>query len=288
MKISFLEPCGYCAGVDRAINLAIKVKKDNPNSNVVVLGMLVHNSFTLKTLEEHGIKTIYKKGSSLDELVDEIKEPSIVILSAHGHSKALEEKILKNDHKILDATCPFVAKSMDEIKNELSIGKDVFYIGVRNHPEANAALSLGKKVHLIDISDIKIPQINNDYPVVISQTTLSEYEVASIYKQIKTLYKSAKIVKGICNASTQKQKAILSLDKDVDKIFVVGDLNSNNCKTLFELAKKTYPTIDVQWIQGPDDVNPDELMKYNHVVFSSGASTPSEILTNIRMKFLFY
>lgn len=286
MKISFLEPCGYCAGVDRAINLSIKVKEENPNSNVVVLGMLVHNSFTLKTLEEHGIKTIYKKGSSLDELVDEIKEPSIVILSAHGHSKALEEKILKNGHKIIDATCPFVTKSMEEIKNELSFGKDVFYIGVKNHPEANAALSLGKKIHFLDINNISIPEIDNNYPVVISQTTLSEYEVSKIFEDIKNKYKCAKIVKGICNASTQRQKAILSLDKDVDKIFVVGDLNSNNCKTLFELAKRTYPTIDVQWIQGPDDINVDELVHFNHVVFSSGASTPKEILTDIRMKLL--
>lgn len=288
MKITFLEPCGYCAGVDRAINLSIKVKEENPNSEVVVLGMLVHNSFTLKTLEEHGIKTVYKKGSSIDELVDEIKEPSIVILSAHGHSKALEEKILKHGHKIIDATCPFVQKSMEEIKKELSLGKDVFYIGVKNHPESNAALSLGNNVHLIDINNISIPKINNNYPVVISQTTLSEFEVSKVCENIKNMYKCARVVKGICNASTQRQKSILSLDKDVDKIFVVGDFNSNNCKTLFELAKKTYPTIDVQWIQGPDDVNPDELQDLNHVVFSSGASTPSQILTEIRMKFLMY
>lgn len=286
MKVTILEPYGYCAGVDLAINLAIKTKHENASNNVVVLGMLVHNSNSLETLEKHGIKTIFKKNSSLDELIDEIKEPSIVILTAHGHSKAIEEKLLKNGHKIVDVTCPFVKKSMEEIKKEISLENDVFYIGVKNHPEANASLSLGSKVHLIDINNPVIPEISNNSPTIISQTTLSEHEVSNIFKEIKNKYKNAKFIKGICNASTLRQNAILSLDKDVDKIYVVGGLNSNNSKTLFNLAKSTYPNISVELIQNADDIKEKDLLGLSHIVISSGASTPKEVIEQIKIKLL--
>lgn len=286
MKVTILEPYGYCAGVDLAINLAIKTKQENASKNVVVLGMLVHNSNSLETLEKHGIKTIFKKNSSLDELIDEIKEPSIVILTAHGHSKAIEEKLLKLGHKIVDATCPFVKKSMEEINKEISSENDVFYIGVKNHPEANASLSLGNKVRLIDVNDPVIPEISNDSPTIISQTTLSENEVSSIFNEIKSKYKNAKFIKGICNASTLRQNAILSLDKDVDKIYIVGGLNSNNSKTLFNLAKSTYPNMNVELIQNADDIKEKDLLGLSHIVISSGASTPKEVIEQIKNKLL--
>lgn len=286
MKVTVLEPYGYCAGVELAINLAINTKKENPQNNVVVLGMLVHNKDSLKTLEKHGIKTIFKKNSSLDELVDEIKTPSIVILTAHGHSKSLEEKLLKNGHKIVDATCPFVKKSMSEIKGEISLEKSVFYIGVKNHPESNAALSLDKNVHLIDIKNPIIPNINDNSPLVISQTTLAESEILDIIEKIKTKYKNARIIKGICNASTMRQKAILSIDKSVDKIYIVGGLNSNNSKTLFNLAKKTYPNISVELIQNADKIKEKDLFGLSHIAISSGASTPKEVIEQIKNKLL--
>ena len=286
MKVTVLEPSGYCAGVELAIRLAIKTKVDNASKNVVVLGMLVHNQDSLKALEKYNIKTIFKENSSLEELVDELKVPSIVILTAHGHSKSLEEKLIKNGHKIVDATCPFVQKSMDEINADISKRKDVFYIGIKNHPEANAALSLGKNVHLIDLKNPSIPKINSDSPTVISQTTLAESEVQSIIDQIKVLYKNAKIIKGICNASTLRQQAILSLDKSVDKLYVVGGLNSNNSKTLFNLAKTTYPNLNVELIQNADDIKEKDLKGLSHIAISSGASTPIEVIDQIKNKLL--
>lgn len=286
MKVTVLEPYGYCAGVDLAINLAIKTKEENASKNVVVLGMLVHNQDSLKTLEKHGIKTIFKENSSLDELVNEIKEPSVVILSAHGHSKAIENKLIKNGHQIVDATCPFVKKSMEEISSELSSNNSVFYIGVKNHPEANAALSLGEKVYLIDFKNPIVPIINSDSPLVICQTTLSESEISGAISLIKNKYKNAKFVKGICNASTLRQTAILSLDNTVDMIYVVGGANSNNSKTLFNLAKSHYPNIKVELIQNADDIKEKDLIGLSHIAISSGASTPKEVIEQIKDKLL--
>jgi len=286
MKVTVLEPCGYCAGVDLAINLAIKTKQENSSKNVVVLGMLVHNEDSLKTLEKHGIKTIYKANSSLDELINEINEPSIVILTAHGHSKAIENKLIAKGHEIVDATCPFVKKSMAEISNEINNNNSVFYIGVKNHPEANAALSLSDKVYLINALNPIIPTINSDSPMVISQTTLSESEIKNAVLLIKNKYKNAKFVKGICNASTLRQKAILSLDKSVDMIYVVGGANSNNSKTLFNLARINYPNIKVQMIQNTDDIKEKDLLGLSHIAISSGASTPKEVIEQIKNKLL--
>lgn len=286
MKVTVLEPSGYCSGVERAIKIAIETKKEHQNMNVVVLGMLVHNEDSLKSLQKQGINTIYKKDCSLEQLINEIKEPSIVILSAHGHAISVEEKLIKNGHCIVDATCPFVKTSMQKIFEEVNKGVPVFYIGVKNHPEANAALSLSKNVVFIDYKEQQIPNLSSESPLVISQTTLSKFEVEEINKKIAGKYPKARFLEGICHASTQRQEALMNLDKDVDLIYVVGGSNSNNSKTLFNLAKKLYPTIQVRLIQNASEINKKDLLGLSHIVISSGASTPKEVINEIKDKLL--
>lgn len=286
MKVTILEPSGYCVGVERAINIAIKTKEEHPSSNVVVLGMLVHNEDSLRSLEKHGIKTIYKKGCSLEKLVDEIKEPSMVILTAHGHTISVEEKLIKNGHCIVDATCPFVKSSFESIFKSVNEGKPVLYVGVKNHPEAIASLSFSKDVHLVDYKEPIIPELDKESPVVISQTTLSQYEVEEINKKILEKYPKATFLTGICNASSKRQEALMNLSDEVDLIYVVGGSNSNNSKTLFNLASKLYPNKKVKLIQNADDVNKKDLKGLSHVVISSGASTPKEVINEIKNKLL--
>ena len=286
MKVTVLEPSGYCSGVERAMKIAIETKKNNPSKSVVILGMLVHNEDSLKTLEKHGIKTIYKQNCSLEQLVDEISKPSIVVLTAHGHSKIVEEKLLKSGHQIVDATCPFVTNSFKEIEKSLIKDLNVFYIGVKNHPESTAALSLSEKVLLIDVKDPKIPSVKCDSPLVISQTTLSKFETESIYKQIQEVYPNAKFLDGICNASTRRQESLMNLDEDVDLIYVVGGTNSNNSKTLLNLATKLYPNKKVLLIQNAKNINKKDLLGLSHIAISSGASTPKEVIEEIKATLL--
>ena len=285
MKVTVLEPSGYCAGVEHAMKIAIKTKDKNPSKNVVVLGMLVHNQDSLKELEKHGIKTIYKQNCSFEQLVDEINEPSVVILTAHGHAKVIEDKLLKNGHEIVDATCPFVKQSFVSILKALNEDKDIFYIGVKDHPEAVAALSLGKNVHLIDIKNPLIPEISKSL-LMISQTTLSRFEVEDLVEKIKNKYPDAEVLDGICNASTKRQEALMNLSDNVDLVYVVGGTNSNNSKTLFNLASKLYPQKQVKLIQNADDINKKDLLGLSHVAISSGASTPKEIISEIKAKLL--
>ena len=286
MKVEILEPSGYCVGVEHAMKVAIETKNKNPSRNVVVLGMLVHNQDSLKELEKHGIKTIYKQNCSLEQLVDEIREPSIVILTAHGHAKSVEEKLIKNDHKIVDATCPFVKQSFVSILKAVESGKDVLYIGVKNHPEAVAALSLSNKVHLIDVKEGLTNLGSFELPLVISQTTLSRFEVANLCEDIKANYPNAEFLDGICNASTKRQEALMNLSDDIDLIYIVGGANSNNSKTLFNLASKLYPNKQVKLIQNADDINKKDLKGLSHIAISSGASTPKEVINEIKDKLL--
>ena len=283
MKVSILEPSGYCVGVERAMKMAIDTKKNNPSKEVVVLGMLVHNEDSLKELEKYGIKTIYQPNCSLEQLIEKISKPSTVILTAHGHSKSVEEKLFKNGHEIVDATCPFVKNSFDEIRKSHS---PIFYIGVKNHPEATAALSISEKVTLIDVKDPKNPNVKCDSPLVISQTTLSKYEIEHINKEIKDKYPSAKFLNGICNASTARQDALMNIPNDVELIYVVGGANSNNSKTLFNLATKLYPNKKVILIQNASDINKKDLKGLSHIAISSGASTPKQIINEIKNKLL--
>ena len=286
MEVSILEPSGYCAGVEHAMKIAIQTKDKNPSKNVVVLGMLVHNQDSLKELEKHDIKTIYKQNCSYEQLIDEIKEKSVVILTAHGHAKAIEEKLIKNGHEVVDATCPFVKQSFVSILKAIKENKEVLYIGVKNHPEANAALSLSEKVHLIDINNPILPNLSSNSVLVISQTTLSRFEVENIYLMIINHYNDVEFLDGICNASTKRQEALMNLSDDVQLIYVVGGANSNNSKTLFNLSTKLYPNKQVRLIQNANDINKKDLIGLSNIVISSGASTPKEIIFDIQNKLL--
>lgn len=282
MKIILLEPYGYCAGVARAINIAKEAKQNNKNKEVVILGMLVHNQDALLELENEGIKTIYHKDKNLMDLIDEVPQNSIVILTAHGHAKDIEIKLNKLGIEFIDATCPFVTSSFKLIKSATENNHDVLYIGKANHPESNAALSLSNKVHLLDVSN-PVFNCEDKSPFVINQTTFSKQEVSKITDQIISKYNTATIHPGTCDASTRRQNALLSLPKDVELIYIVGGTNSNNTRTLAKIAEENYPLAKVLTIQNASNINKKDLLGLNCVAISSGASTPKHISEEIKL-----
>ena len=286
MKVTILEPSGYCAGVERAMNLAIETKKKNPHERVVILGMLVHNKASLKVLKKHHIKTIYRKDCSLEQLATMIKKPSLVILSAHGHSEKVEKILLSNGHKIIDSTCPFVKNSFKEISKAVKEKKKIFYIGVENHPESTAALSISNNVTLIDIKHPVIPSDIKEEILVISQTTLSKYETEEVNNLIKKAYPKATFTNSICDASTRRQDSIKKISNDTDLIYIVGDANSNNSKTLYSLAKQMHKNMAVKQIETAKDIKKKDLIGLSHIVIASGASTPKEVIESVKNKLL--
>ena len=281
MKVKILEPFGYCAGVERAINIALETKRKYSERPVVVLGMLVHNQDALEFLQKTEIETIYDPKKSLLELVDEIPEQAVVILTAHGHSQELEDKLHEKNIFFVDATCPFVTATFDKIKKVIHEGRDVLYLGKKNHPEANAALSINNHVYLVEPEQVVLHRKYNK-PLLINQTTFSEEEVKEATSFIKGKVNGVEIEPSVCHASTMRQKALRELPQDYELIYVVGGANSNNTETLFEIAQNSHPKAKVISIKNVDDINKKDLKGLSHIAISSGASTPKEITLAIK------
>ena len=276
-----LKPYGYCVGVERAVNIAFETRKQNPNRRVVILGMLVHNQDALKELEANNIETFYHKDKSLIELADELDQDAVTILTAHGHSEDLENKLKSRGIEFIDATCPFVKATFKRILEASKAGHEILYIGKKNHPESVAATSISEKVHLVDIENPSFNSVDES-PLIINQTTFSQREIDDAVSKIKEKYPHAEVYPSVCKASSDRQNAILSLDKDVELIYVVGGVNSNNTKTLAKLAKQHYPNAKVIQITNKSEINKKDLLGLSYIAIASGASTPRHISEEVR------
>ncbi|MBR2793434.1 MAG: 4-hydroxy-3-methylbut-2-enyl diphosphate reductase, partial [Solobacterium sp.] len=171
MEIIKVVPRGYCQGVVRAIQTAEKTARENSGQPIYMLGMIVHNRFVVEACEKLGIHCLEAKGKTRLELLDEI-DHGTVIFTAHGVSDAVYEKAAAKGLHIVDATCPDVRKTHDLIRAHVAHG-DVLYIGKKNHPEAEGAVGISPRVHLISCrGDLaKLGPLEN--VLITNQTTLS-------------------------------------------------------------------------------------------------------------------
>lgn len=282
MRVQIIKPYGFCVGVDEAIKLALNTKKSNPTKRVVVLGMLVHNNDALKTLNEGGVETLYIKEKSLEELAYLAPKEAIIVLSAHGHSQKIEDILNKRGISYIDATCPFVKKAQREIKEIVAKNKQIIYIGKRNHPEANAQLSISNNVFLYeDRKMFDFNQIEDESPFVIAQTTLLADDVEKEFEYIKTNIPNAKFIKGVCNASQARQDAINKLNDDIDALIIVGGKNSNNSKSLYIAALSKYKNKKVFFVENEDELNKKDLIGLSNIAVASGTSTPDFVVKRI-------
>ena len=281
MKVEILNPKAYCAGVSNAISLALKVRKDNPNREVYVLGMLVHNNFVVKSLEKQGIKSVNN--------IEDIPDGQIIIFSAHGYKRELDAIAKKKNLTIYDSVCPKVLHNINLIEENLNKGHQIIYIGQAGHPEAEACLSLSKKVILYSKNVLKNYQlINDESPLVINQTTLNILDIKKDHEDILKVFPKARIADEICGSTRLRQKAITDLSEDVDLIIVVGDQKSSNSKRLLEIAKSTHPNVCSVMISDARELDTSLLINKNHIVISSGASTPNEIIDEVYNRIINY
>lgn len=283
MKVISITPRGYCKGVVNAINIAKQTKKANPNKNVYILGRLVHNQYVVDELAKLGIHTIDAKNATRMDLLDKIDE-GIIIFSAHGVGKDVYNKAIKKGLQIIDATCVDVRKTKDIILDFLNKGFVVLYIGKKNHPEAEAILSISDKIIFVsDEADLdKTKSFDPDKLMVINQTTMSIIDIMHIHQKIKNMYPNAIIYEEICSATRVRQEAVLNM-VNVDLTYVVGDPHSNNTNNLAKLAKLNSKK--VRLIESVAHINLTDLINIERVAVTSGASTPIS-LTNQVISFL--
>lgn len=278
MEIKRVVPSGYCKGVVNAINIVKKTKEQYPNENIYILGMIVHNSYVSKQMEDLGVITLEDPNLSKEELLDAI-DKGVVIFTAHGISDKIKQKALDKGLICVDASCVDVLKNKDLIKSYLDKGYDVVYFGKKKHPEAEAILSLSNNIHLVsNISDIDNLNISNDNLFITNQTTMSYLEVEDMLKLIKDKYPTCIIQKEICNATSSRQLAITNI-KDGDVLYVVGDVKSNNTNKLKEIGSKYFKKVFL--ISNYKEINKKDLVNENKIYVTAGASTPPILIDEV-------
>lgn len=278
MEIKRVVPSGYCKGVVNAINIVKKTKQEYPNENIYILGMIVHNSYVSKQMEDLGVITLEDPNLSKEELLDTI-DKGVVIFTAHGISDKIKQKALDKGLICVDASCVDVLKNKDLIKSYLDKGYDVVYFGKKKHPEAEAILSLSNNIHLVsNISDIDNLNISNDNLFITNQTTMSYLEVEDMLKLIKDKYPTCIIQKEICNATSSRQLAITNI-KDGDVLYVVGDVKSNNTNKLKEIGSKYFKKVFL--ISNYKEINKKDLVNENKIYVTAGASTPPILIDEV-------
>lgn len=280
MEIIQVTPRGYCKGVTRAIALAKKTAQEHPDTPIYVLGMLVHNAYVMEALKQLHIQPIDDKTKTRMELLDEI-DHGVVIFTAHGIAPQVKEKAAAKGLICVDASCPDVVKTQDIVQKALWEGKEIFYIGKKHHPEAEAVISMSTHVHLITDSQ-DIPKLSQSTSIfVTNQTTMSIFDIDILFKEIKHRYPAAVFCEEICNATRIRQQAVADLkNQDIDVLYVVGDPHSNNSNRLAAIAQDAgIPKVFL--IDDVNGVQEQHLHNAKRVAITSGASTPTYLTAQV-------
>ena len=274
IKVYLASPRGFCAGVDRAIEI-VKKSLEKYGSPVYVRHEIVHN--------KHVVESLKKIGAIFVEELDEIKDKSRpVIFSAHGVPKSIPAQAnnLKMDY--IDATCPLVSKVHRETENLNKKGDHILLIGHRNHPEVIGTMGQIENggIDLIEnIEDAKNYQNKSNKTLAyVTQTTLSVDDTKEIIAELKRKFPNIKEPKkdDICYATTNRQSAVKKIASFCDMFFVIGSRNSSNSVRLVEVAKKSGCENSLL-IHSESEIPFDRIDGCNTIGISSGASAP-EIL----------
>tara|TARA_Y100000768_G_scaffold379501_1_gene355322 strand:+ start:1640 stop:2578 length:939 start_codon:yes stop_codon:yes gene_type:complete len=278
-EIKLANPRGFCAGVDRAIDIVNKAL-DIYGAPVYVKHEVVHNKVVVNDLK--------KRGAIFVENINEIPDESLVIFSAHGVSSEVEETTKSRNLNYFDATCPLVTKVHMEVIKHAKANKDIILIGHENHPEVEGTMgrhinSKYSSIYLVqDEKDAKNIEIKNEKNLaLVTQTTLSVDETKSIIKILKNRFPSIIIPKkdDICYATQNRQDAVKQLALESDYLIVVGSKNSSNSNRLKELAEKCGCKSIL--IDEFSDLDLEDISTYSNISITAGASAPESRVIEI-------
>ena len=280
-QIKLANPRGFCAGVDRAIDIVNKAL-DKFGSPVYVKHEVVHNKFVVEDLKN--------RGAIFVEEIDEVPDNSLVIFSAHGVSKKVEETTKLRKLEYFDATCPLVTKVHMEVIRNARANKDIILIGHEGHPEVEGTMgrhinNQSSNIFLVqdeeEASSIVIDK--PDQLAIVTQTTLSVDDTKSIIDILKTRFPNINIPKkdDICYATQNRQDAVKQLALESDFMIVVGSSNSSNSNRLQELSEKCGCKSVL--IDSFDDLELSDLEGRQKIAITAGASAPESRVQEIAM-----
>lgn len=279
MKIFLANPRGFCAGVDRAIEI-VDLSLKTYGAPIYVRHEIVHS--------RHVVEALRGKGAIFVEELNAVPDGAIVIFSAHGVAKEVWEESTRRNLKVIDATCPLVIKVHNEVNRDYSNEYELILIGHAGHPEVVGTLGqVPDKFHLVSsVEDVVTLEVENPLHLsYVTQTTLSVDECRDI---VEALHRRFPGIKGphqedICYATQNRQNAVKELSRFVDVILVIGSPNSSNSNRLRELGERcgissylidSYQDIQTQWLEGVQAIG-----------IAAGASAPEVLVTQV-IKFL--
>ncbi len=279
MKIYLANPHGFCAGVDRAIEI-VERALEIFSAPIYVRHEVVHNRYVVNNLME--------KGAVFVEELNEIPDGATVIFSAHGVSQKVRNEAIQRKLRIFDATCPLVTKVHLEVARHEKNTEDVILIGHTGHPEVEGTLGQYKQnpdsnIYLVETAeDVNKLEVKNPHALAyVTQTTLSVDDTKNIIDELRNKFPDIQGPRkdDICYATQNRQDAVRELADKTDVFLVIGSANSSNSNRLCELAKKQ--NVDAYLIDGVEDINNAWFETAQSIGVTAGASAPEVLVQEV-------
>ena len=274
-EILLAEPRGFCAGVDRAIEI-VERALHKFGSPIYVRHEIVHNTYVVNDLKT--------KGAIFIEDLNDVPPGATLVFSAHGVSRAVQDEAAARGFRIFDATCPLVTKVHVEVAKLAKEGFEFIMIGHKGHPEVEGTMGqLDSGIHLVeDVADVaRVAPLQTEKLAVVTQTTLSVDDAAAIAAAIKARFPNVREPKqqDICYATQNRQDAVKLISQQVDVLIVVGSPTSSNSNRLAELSRKLGTP--GYMVDSAADLQPQWFANCNRVGLTAGASAPEVLVTQV-------
>ena len=280
MDIILANPRGFCAGVDRAIEI-VKRALETLGAPIYVRHEVVHNRYVVDELKHRGAVFV--------EELDEVPDGATVIFSAHGVSQAVRNEATRRGLKVFDATCPLVTKVHLEVARQCRAGRDMVLVGHAGHPEVEGTMGQWNReagagcIHLVeDLDDVGTLEVGQpDNLAYTTQTTLSVDDTRGIIDALKAKFPAIQGPRNddICYATQNRQDAVRQLTRDCDLVLVVGSPNSSNSNRLRELAEREG--VEAHLIDGAVEIDPNWITGRRHIGVTAGASAPDVLVHGV-------
>ena len=271
MEVLLANPRGFCAGVERAIEI-VERALEQYGAPIYVRHEIVHNKSVVESLRA--------KGAVFVEELDEIPAGSTVIFSAHGVAKAVQAEAERRGLRVYDATCPLVTKVHVEVAKMLREGHEIVMIGHRGHPEAEGTMGQAAQgMHLVEtVEDVAALAPTSDKLAYVTQTTLSVDDAAAVVRALKARFPAIRGPKkdDICYATQNRQDAVKFMAPQCEVVIVVGSPNSSNSNRLREVAQ--HIGAEAYMVDSADDLRPEWIAGKTRVGVTAGASAPEVLV----------
>lgn len=278
MEVKVLKPIGECFWVKNVLTKVEGIVKENQSSNIYIFGSLIHNKLALKNIDKPNVKFIKftKNAAELEHFLEKsivYYDEDVFIFSAHGHTKEHEKVVKRYFKNVLDFTCPKITNQHKIIFENLD--NNIIFVGEGMHEESQNAVSFGDNIYLYDLKDKMDFSLldKTRKTVVISQSTLSDFDITNAIETIKANIEDVEFKTTICSEVSSRQNELLNEGQNYDVVLVLGSRMSANTKRMYEIAKEVNK--EVRFIEDLYDLKALNIDPSKKVLICSGTSCPS-------------